>query len=114
MNLLIVEDNARMREMIKNIIRDLVDEIFECEDGQEAFTLYSDNQPDWVLMDIQMKNINGLTATQQILSKFANARIVVVTNYDDAHFRESARQAGAVDYVLKENLLDIRRILQAG
>ena len=113
MNLLIVEDNVRMRQMIKNVVSDLVDEIAECEDGADALAFFSKTQPDWVLMDIQMKNTNGLTATRQILSEYADAKIVIVTNYDDAHFRESARQSGAVDYVLKENLLDIRRILQA-
>lgn len=112
MNLLIVEDNARMRQMIKNVVFDLVDEISECDDGEDALALYSENHPDWVLMDIQMKNTNGLIATRQIKSTFADAKIVIVTNYDDVHFRESAQQAGAIDYVLKENLLDIRRILQ--
>jgi two-component system, NarL family, response regulator DegU len=112
MNLLIVEDNARMRQMIKQIVGDLADEIAECDDGDAALALYTANRPDWVLMDIQMKNTNGLQATQQILAEFADAKIVIVTNYDDAHFRESARAAGAVDYVLKENLLDVRRILQ--
>lgn len=98
--------------MIKNIVSDLADEIAECEDGEDAFAVYSANQPDWVLMDIQMKNTNGLIATQQIKTAFNEAKILIVTNYDDAHFRESAREAGAVDYVLKENLLDIRQILQ--
>ena len=112
MNLLIVEDNARMRQMIKNVVADLANEIAECEDGDEALALYSAEQPDWVLMDIQMKNLNGLAATRQILSEYGDAKIVIVTNYADAHFRESAKEAGAVDYVLKENLLDIRRILQ--
>jgi len=112
MNLLIVEDNARMRQMIKNVVGDLAENVAECEDGDAALALYTANKPDWVLMDIQMKNTNGIAATKQIKAEFADAKIVIVTNYDDAAFRESARSAGAVDYVLKENLLDIRRILQ--
>jgi CheY-like chemotaxis protein len=112
MNLLIVEDNARMREMIKNVVGDLVDQITECEDGQDALALYTAQKPDWVLMDIQMKNTNGLAATQEILAEYKDAKVVIVTNYNDPQFRELAAQAGAVDYVLKENLLDIRRILQ--
>ena len=43
---------------------------------------------------------------------FADARIIIVTNYDDTHFREAARQAGADGYILKENLLEVCRILQ--
>lgn len=98
--------------MIKNIVSDLVNEITECENGEDALELYSKHQPDWVLMDIKMKNISGLTATQQIKTVFADAKIIIVTNYDDPYFRQSAKKAGAVDYILKENMLDIRRILQ--
>ncbi len=112
MNLLIVEDNPKMRRMIKSIIADLADRIDECEAGDEAFKLYSQHLPDWVLMDIHLKEINGIDATKQITSIFHQAKIIILTNYDDIHFRESARQAGAFDYVLKENLLDVRRILQ--
>ena len=113
MNLLIVEDNARMRRMIRQVIGDLVGRVYECEDGADALAVYRAHQPDWVLMDIQMKNTDGLTATKQIKAAFADAKIVIVTNYDDTTFRESARAAGAFDYVLKENLLDVRRILAA-
>ena len=84
MNLLIVEDSARMRGMIKQVVGDLAERVYECEDGDDALAAYSANQPDWVLMDIQMKNTNGLTATRQIVSEFADAKIVIVTNYDDA------------------------------
>ncbi|HVE55648.1 MAG TPA: response regulator transcription factor [Pyrinomonadaceae bacterium] len=112
MNLLIVEDNAKMRRMIKSIVADLADRIDECEDGGKAFELYAQNHPDWVLMDIHLKETSGIDATKQITATFHEAKIIIVTNYDDAHFRESARKAGAVDYILKENLLDVRRILQ--
>jgi CheY-like chemotaxis protein len=112
MNLLIVEDNLKMRRMIKSIVADLAERIDECDDGDEALALYTANHPDWVLMDIHLKRINGIAATREITSVFHEAKIIIVTNYDDPHFRESAREAGAVDYVLKENLLDVRRILQ--
>ena len=112
MNLLIVEDNARMRRMIKQVVGDLAERVDECEDGADALACYAANLPDWVLMDIQMKNTDGLTATRQIKAVFSDAKIVIVTNFDDTTFRESARAAGAFDYVLKENLLDVRRILE--
>jgi len=63
-------------------------------------------------MDIHLKKTNGIEATREITSAFNEGKIVIVTNYDDAHFRESAREAGACNYVLKENLFDVRRILQ--
>ena len=112
MNLLIVEDNLKMRGMIKSIVAGVADRIDECEDAEEALALYTKNRPDWVLMDIHLKETNGIEATRAIISIFAEAKIIIVTNYNDAHFRESAREAGAVDYILKENLLDILPIIQ--
>jgi CheY-like chemotaxis protein len=112
MNLLIVEDNPKMRRMIKSIVASVAEHIDECEDAEAALALYTKNHPDWVLMDIHLKETNGIEATREITSIFKDAKIIIVTNYNDAAFRESAREAGAVDYVLKENLLDILPIIQ--
>ncbi len=101
-----------MRGMIKQVVGDLAERVYECEDGDDALAAYSANQPDWVLMDIQMKNTNGLTATRQIVSEFADAQIVIVTNYDDDDLRRAATTAGAHSYILKDNLLALRPLLK--
>ena len=111
MKLLIVEDSEKMREMIKSFVANVAEEVFECTDGAEAFTAYEQQQPDWVLMDIEMADVDGLTATRQIKAAWPEARIMIVTNYDDEALREAAHDAGASEYVLKPNLPDIRRIL---
>ena len=69
-------------------------------------------RPDWVLMDIRMKEVDGLAAAQQITTAWPGARVVIVTSYNDASLRDAARQAGACGYVLKDNLLEIRRWLE--
>ena len=101
-----------MWRMIRSIVADLAERIDECDDGGRAVALYSENRHDWVLMDINLKKTSGIDATREIVSAFREAKIVIVTNYDDEHFRESARQAGACGYILKENLLDVRRLLK--
>lgn len=113
MNLLIVEDNEQVRQMIKAVLLDLAENIFECGDGSQALDLYARHHPDWVLMDIKMGEMDGLEATRQIKVSFPDAKIVIVTNYDDAVLREEARQAGACAYVLKENLLNVVGVLCA-
>lgn len=112
MNLLIVEDNVKMRRMIRRIVADLAERIDECADGEAALSLYEAGKPDFVLMDIQMKNTNGITATRRICERFPDARVIIVTNYTDPAFRESAHRAGAYGYILKENLLEVRQILE--
>lgn len=111
MKLLIVEDNFQMRRLIKSIVEDIAESISECEDGNEALSAYSQFQPDWVLMDIKMAKVDGITATREIRKAFPGAKVVIITNFDDAKFRLAAREAGASYYVSKENLTDVRAVL---
>ena len=117
MKVLIVDDDRPMRELIKRIIGDLVDEFCDCDGGWDALAVHDAGHlhgllPDWVLMDIRMKDGDGLATTQQIMTAHPSARILIVTSYNDASLREAARKAGARGYVLKENLLEIRRWLE--
>jgi len=75
--------------------------------------LSSVHRPDWVLMDIDLPEVDGINATRQIVAAHPEARVVIVTSYDDAGLRETARSAGACEYVVKENLIEIRCILAA-
>jgi len=113
--LLIVEDNPQMRRMVRAVVADLAEAIAECRDGDEAVMAYAAQQfsrDDWVLMDLQMPGVGGLEATRRIRAAFPDANIIIVTQYDDPHWRAAAAQAGACGYVLKENLLDLRLMLQ--
>ncbi len=112
MKLLIVEDNPSVRRVIRSIVATVADEIYECEDGADALPAYVAHKPDWVLIDIAMKNVNGITATKLIKDQYPDAKIIIVTNFDEADLRESARQAGACGYILKENLFEVRLLLQ--
>ena len=109
--LLIVEDNEPMRDLISSIVGDMFEDITECCDGLEALCAYAECQPDWVLMDIRMPGLDGIAATTRIKGAFPDARVVMVTDYDNSRLREAARNAGACAYVLKENLLDLRNII---
>lgn len=111
LNFLIVEDNQPMRNLIRSMISDLAGNVTECDDGANALASYSQCRPDWVLMDIRMKELDGISATRQIKASYPDANIMIVTDYDNQNMREAAREAGACEYVTKENLLDVRRIL---
>jgi CheY-like chemotaxis protein len=111
-SLLIVDDSEQMRRFIADLVADLTESVVECSDGSEALAAYTEHHPDWVLMDIRMTRVDGIAATRQIVAAFAEAKIMIVTDYDDAKLREAAWQAGAREYVLKEDLRSLRRILQ--
>ncbi len=114
MKILIVEDSIPMLKMIRRIIAGCTEEIRDCDDGAAAVVMYSEQRPDWVLMDIELKQTNGIAATRQITNNFPEAKIVIVTNYDDDNLRQEATCAGACGYVLKDNLLALPSFLHAG
>ena len=110
---LIVDDSQPMRELIKMTLAGVAEVVGECEDGADALAAYGRLHPDWVLMDVEMKGVDGITATRQIMADYPQARTVIVTDYNDDDLRRAAREAGACQYIVKENLLDILEILPA-
>lgn len=112
LKLLIVEDSASVRRLIKSIVAPLAGEIHECADGARALAAYNSHRPDFVLMDIQMGRLDGITATQRIKAADPAARIIIVTDYDQPDLREAAERAGACAYVVKENLLELVEFLR--
>ena len=113
MTVLIVEDNAGIRRLLRRAFADSATEIWECGDGSAALPLYEQHHPDVVLMDMRMPQMDGLTATRQIHKAHPSARIVIVTDYDDEDLRRAASEAGASGYALKQNLADLPRIISS-
>lgn len=107
MKLLIADDNAFMRRLIRQIIGHYFHEVFECENGYEAIKSYKLHRHDWVLMDLEMPNINGITATRIIREVFPMARVIILTKYDDEFYRQIAQEVGAFAFATKDNLLNI-------
>jgi len=114
LNILIVDDNPRIRGAIKSLLTAPGIECFECDNGTLALQKYRETQPAWVLMDIMMPGINGFAATKNIIAEYPNARVVIVTDYSDKEFRAAAEEAGAIGYVLKEDLVKLRELCIIG
>jgi two-component system response regulator DegU len=87
-------------------------ELVERDDGADAVAAYDQYMPDWVLMDIKLRTVDGLTATRRIVARHPQARIIIVTNYDSPGFKDEARFAGACGYVLKNHLVELRNIIE--
>lgn len=110
--ILIVDDNAGMRKAIRSMLGEVDSEFCECNDGSKALEMYKTHRPHWVLMDVRMPGVDGITATKQIKSSFPNARIIIVTEYDDPYLRKEAEEAGAIAFVRKDDLSALHSHLQ--
>jgi two-component system response regulator DegU len=110
--ILIADDNSQVRRMMRELIEDIDPEIVECEDGGGAIEAYEEHHPDFVLMDIHMRPVDGLTATREILSRYPEAKIIAVTQYQDTSTRETAMSLGACAFVGKDDLMSLRSLLR--
>ena len=113
MDILIVEDNKALQRLIRNLICTPPWRCHECLDGSQALRAYAQLRPDWVLLDSELKTADGLAVTGQIHAAFPEAKLLLITSSDDADLRQAAHAAGACGYVLKESLLELRRLLEA-
>lgn len=111
MTLVIVDDNARVRAIIRRIVEDLADRVVECDDGEAAVSACREVRPDWILMDLRLRGIDGIETTRAIRADWPEARVVIVTNYDEDDLRRAAADAGAAAYVVKDDLLALRDVL---
>jgi DNA-binding NarL/FixJ family response regulator len=111
--LLIVDDSEQMRRALRSLLGDLAEEMFEACDGASALETCRTCRPDWVLMDVRMAGLDGIRATRLVRSAHPETNVLIMTSFDDPGVREAATAAGACAFVLKDDLLALRRILSA-
>ena len=112
MKLMIVDDNKGVRTLIRSLFENRAEQIIECSDGQSAVEQYDRHIPDYVLMDIEMKRMDGFEATRKIIEKHPGAKIIIVTSHANYKFYEISKQAGATEFVSKENLFELEEIIR--
>ncbi|MDD2443720.1 MAG: response regulator [Desulfotomaculaceae bacterium] len=110
--ILIVDDAAFMRMMIKNIVtKNGYEVVGEAENGQVALELYKKHKPDLVTMDITMPEMNGIDSVKAIRGVDPKANIIMCSAMGQQAMVMEAIQAGAKDFIVKPFQQD--RILQA-
>jgi DNA-binding NarL/FixJ family response regulator len=120
LRILIADDHPLVRKGMSTILAGEPDfeVVGQATDGAEAIELAAQLQPDLILMDLQMPNVTGVTATREILNSNPDIRILVVTLFEDDDSVFLALRAGARGYVLKdadeEDLIQAIRAVAGG
>lgn len=111
--IVIIDDHQLFREGVKRILdfEDSFEVIAEGDDGAEAVELYEKHQPDVLLMDINMPRMNGVEATEALLNKYPDAKVIMLSIHDDGSYVTHALKTGALGYMLKE--MDADEIVEA-
>jgi DNA-binding NarL/FixJ family response regulator len=117
---LVVDDQALVRggfRMILDAQKD-IDVVGEAGDGREALEKASELQPDVVLMDIRMPELDGLEATRRLLARDGGPRVLILTTFNADEYVYVAMKAGASGFLLKdvrpEQLAEAVRVVAAG
>lgn len=111
MKLLIVDDHAGVRAMIRQLAALPAEAVRECACGEEAIRVAREFAPDVVTMDIRLPGLGGFAVTRVIRAVHPATRVVMVSSYDQPELRQAAHLAGAASYVVKDNLGQLRPIL---
>ncbi len=101
---LIVDDHPMVAEGIQSILEtyDDIDIVGTLGNGQDAVDHIADLDPDVILMDLNMPRLGGLSATEILLEKRPDTRILVLSMHDSPEYISSALSHGAMGYVLKD------------
>jgi len=117
---LLCDDQALVRSGFRMILdaRHDLEVVGEAEDGVHAVELTQTLEPDVVLMDVRMPNLDGIAATRQIVASGSPARVLILTTFDPDEYVYEAIRAGASGFLLKdvkpEELVDAIRVVAAG
>ena len=98
-----VDDHALLREGIAMIIGHQSDMVLvsQASGGKEAIQQYREHRPDVTLMDLRMPDLSGIDALVAIRAEFAEARIIMLTTFEDDVELNRAIEAGACRFLLK-------------
>jgi RNA polymerase sigma factor (sigma-70 family) len=117
---LIVDDDDLMRAGLRGVLSndETIEVAGEARDGRDAIYRTRLLKPDIVLMDVRMPNLDGISATRELLAAFPEVRVVILTTFEQDDYIFGALSAGASGFLLKrtapEDLLAAIHTIAAG
>ena len=115
MNLIIIDDDPFVTGALKILLEanPNITVLVSGSNGKEAVSLYRLHRPDIYVMDIRMEEMDGLTASEQILQEYPDAKILLLTTFSDDEYIIKALLLGAKGYLLKQDYATIVPALEA-
>jgi DNA-binding NarL/FixJ family response regulator len=119
-SIVLVDDHQLFREGVKRILEMEKDfrVVGEGADGEEAYRLAEYHKPDVLLMDINMPNVNGVSAAEHVISVSPKTRVIILSIHDDEGYVYRTLRSGASGYLLKEmgtsDLVEAVRVVACG
>lgn len=115
MKVIVVDDDQLVAISLKTILEAdaEIKVVATGHNGIEAIDLYKKHQPDVLLMDIRMEQMNGLEAAELILKEYPLAKILILTTFSDDEYIVKALSIGAKGYILKQDFESIVSALKA-
>ncbi len=112
---MIVDDHAMLRRGLRFFLKgfDDLELVAEASGGKEAVALCAETNPDVVLMDMMMPDVDGATAIRMIHEQHPQIRVLALTSFQEADLVQRALQAGAIGYLLKNvSAADLARAIR--
>lgn len=119
-SIVLVDDHQLFREGVKRILEMEQDfkVVGEGSDGEEAHRLAELHKPDVILMDINMPNVNGVSASENVIAVSPQTRVIILSIHDDEGYVYRTLRSGASGYLLKEmgtsDLVEAVRVVARG
>lgn len=114
MRVILIDDDSLVTLSLKTILEaENIEVVGLGNDGEDALPLYKQHQPDIVLMDIRMKKRNGIEATKDIIDYDENAKILLLTTFQDDEYIIEALKLGVKGYLLKQDYNSLIPTIQA-
>jgi RNA polymerase sigma factor (sigma-70 family) len=117
---LLVDDDDLMRAGLRSVLSsdETIDVVGEAGDGRAAVREVTELRPDVVLMDVRMPNLDGISATREVLAARPEAKVVILTTFEEDDYIFGALSAGASGFLLKrtspEELIGALHTVAAG